>query len=111
MNLSDDPLFMALVLLCVGLPAVELAWRGWRRSHPARRSPSRREWARLRAADARTVAAREEADERTTARRAAVRRRLGVVAVQCRANTVAAERRHRADPDDGWVRAFSGRLA
>ncbi|APU14806.1 MULTISPECIES: hypothetical protein [Actinoalloteichus] len=110
MTLTEDPLFLVLVVLCVGLPSVELAWRRWRRAHPVRRSPSRREWARLRAANLRTVAARDEAEEQAIQRRAAVRRRLDVVAAQCRAGAVVAARRRSAATPDGWVRAFSGSL-
>ncbi|ASO21842.1 hypothetical protein FHR81_003492 [Actinoalloteichus hoggarensis] len=131
MTTVADGLFAVLLALCIGLPVLDVVWRRWRTAHPARRAPSRADWARLRRADERAAEARRstsardpkpavrsaaaadgdaEARRRLRARRAAVRRRLAVVADQCRS---AARTRPAAPPDGpppGWTRAISGTL-
>ncbi|WP_157434024.1 hypothetical protein [Actinoalloteichus sp. GBA129-24] len=114
---AADAVYAVLLVLCIGLPTVDVVWRWWRVAHPARRSPSRRDWARVRAAeqraaDARTVAGRSRvrADAELRARRAAVRRRLDVVAAQCRQAAFKNAGRPVDPPPPGWTRVLTGTL-
>ncbi|ASO18861.1 hypothetical protein FHR81_001126 [Actinoalloteichus hoggarensis] len=113
---ASDTLFALLLVLCIGLPAVDLIWR-WRRGrHPVRRSPSRRDWARIRAAEQRAARLRESARQvrdrsaaEVRARRADVRRRLDVIADQWRQSAVVADTAVDR-PEPGWTRVLSGTL-
>ncbi|ASO20869.1 hypothetical protein FHR81_001838 [Actinoalloteichus hoggarensis] len=52
------PVVAATGIALLAFGALDCAWRCWRQTHPRRRSPSRRDWARIRAAETRVAANR-----------------------------------------------------
>ncbi|AOS63831.1 hypothetical protein BKA25_002430 [Actinoalloteichus hymeniacidonis] len=57
----EDQIFATVASVSIALlvfVALECWWQRWRDSHPRRRSPSKQDWARIRAAETRAAANR-----------------------------------------------------